>query len=316
MGVSALAAFAAVTTPVDAQIYRSVGPDGRVQYSDKPPTGESGKTMASKGISATAVDELKGEWVVASATVNGEPVVDEKIVGAQWMFSGTDWTVTTRKGEKGRFTFQLLPESGPKEFKYAPVAPSTERAGEMIYERTGERLRVAYMEIPDQRPAGFEPRRKQVIINLTPKAAAQGPGYASAGAGRDACSILRNAGARTLLRAEPFVATPAASAGTDAACRLEGAAGMRVSVQLIPVANRATLDSERAKQVKQAQTAAAPRTVQDEPALGEGAFVVLRGNSTLLVALKGDTMMMLAVDVAASNHAAVMQFAQQVRSAL
>jgi len=174
LGVVTLTALALATSTVQAQIYRSVGPDGRVQYSDKPPTGEQSKAMASKGIIAPAVDDLKGEWVVASATANGEPVIDDKIVGAQWTFSGTDWSIVTRKGEKQRFTFQLVPGSGAKAFKYAPVAPSTERAGEMIYERTGDRLRVAYMEIPDQRPASFEPRRKQVVLNLTPKVAAQG----------------------------------------------------------------------------------------------------------------------------------------------
>jgi uncharacterized protein (TIGR03067 family) len=302
----------------DAQTYRSVDPSGRVHYSDTPPAENGTKTRALKGMTpAIAINELQGEWVVASATINGEPLLQNDGMigaGALWTFRGSELVALSSQNETQRYATERQPAASPKSMLLVPDPTSRQRAIEIIYERTGDLVRVAYSEDPRQPPTSFEPRRKLVVLNLTAKAAARGPGYANAGAGRDACSILDRAGARELLGGEAAV-MPQRGPPSDAVCRLAGR-GVEAVLFLSPVSSRQALDSERAKQERDVKILAVRGAVQDEPILGDGAFSVLQGNSTLVMALKGDVLIGMRFAYPVGNHARLVQFAQRVRSAL
>jgi hypothetical protein len=258
--------------------------------------------------------------------MNGEPLLENNAgtsgAGALWTFRGSELVAQPRKGETRRYMTE--PQSGastkppagasPRGVLLVPDATSRERAFEIIYERKGDLVRVALSADPRQPPTGFEPRPKLVVINLIAKAAARGPGYTNAGAGRDACSTLYKAGARELLAGEA-TATPLGDPPSDAFCRLDGRV-VRVVLLLSPVSSRQALESERARQERDVKVLAVRGTVQNESALGDGAFSVLRGNSTLVMALKGDVLIALYFDYPAGNHARLVEFAQRLRTAV
>jgi hypothetical protein len=56
--------------------------------------------------------------------------------------------------------------------------------------------------------------------------------------------------------------------------------------------------------------------IEDEPALGPGAFSAARGWTVIVVALKGGTAMVLRVDALSADRAELRLFAQRVLDAL
>jgi len=298
-----------------AQVHRSVDARGRVVYSDRPPTAAAASPALN--VAPAGTDSLAGEWIVASATANGEAVVDDKIIGTVWTFKGSELTLRTRRGESQAYVVKTEPTGLPAAFTISPVMPSQERGGPLIYDRAGDRLRVAFIDGFVARPVDFQPHPKQVVLVLTAKSAAVGAaGLATAGPGRDACALLRKAGAHELLvaawPANPKTIESSPSAGS---CRVEGAMA-RIDLLLIPASSRVVLDGERAKEVRDMPHWASKGTVEDEPALGPGAFVVRRGNSTVFMALKGETAVRIAFAYPQGHHQRMLDVSQRVIAGL
>ena len=79
--------------------------------------------------------------------------------------------------------------------------------------------------------------------------------------------------------------------------------------------NRATLERERERQDKRVPTSAARMVVQDEPEFGPSAFSVTMGNSVQTYVLKGDTMIMLGIQMLAGEPARNKAFVRRVIAA-
>lgn len=314
--VPALLAIVAATwaLPGGAQVYRSVDAKGRVVYSDQPATAAA--ASAARSIATSKADELQGEWVLASATMDGQAVMDDKIIGALWTFKGSQLTLKTRQGQSQAYVVRIESAAAPASFTLSPVMPSKERGATMIYERTGERLRIAFLDGAEGRPVDFQPRRKQVVAILAPRSAAVGPGYATAGPGRDSCALLRKAGGHELLAAAwPANPKTIETSTSAASCRLEGAMA-KIDLVLIPASSRVLLDRERDREVSAMPHWAVKGTVEDEPALGAGAFVVKRGNSIVFMALKGDTAVRIGFATSSGSHQRLVELTQRVMSSL
>lgn len=297
-----LVALLATTTPAIAQVYKSIDSSGRVQFSDKPPPG----TKPVDATESRAIRELQGRWSFANITMDGALRSDEKFAGATWTFRDTELVMGARNGEKQRFTVTMEPGSAPKAFRIAPVPPSSERGGWMIYEREGDRLRLAFMDNLEGRPAGFEPRRKQLVATLIAMPGGAGAQPATGRKEQDPCAVLRDAGANELLGSSQTLTTPGAR-DPGRSCRIEQAAGIGVSLMLVQATTRAALDREREKLSRNVRT-----VVQDEPAVGPAGFSAASGNNTVVMTLQGDTLVALSFDFPPGNYARLVPFARRV----
>lgn len=297
-----LVALLATTTPAIGQVYKSIDSSGRVQFSDKPPPGAKPVDAAGDRV----IRELQGRWSFANMTMDGVLRSDEKLAGATWTFRNTELVMEARNGEKQRFTVTMEPGSVPKAFRIAPVPPSSERGGWMIYEREGDRLRVAFMDNLDGRPAGFEPRRKQVVATLIAMPGGAGAQPATGRKQQDPCAILRDAGANELLGSSQTLTTPG-TRDPGPSCRIEQATGFAVSLMLVQATTRAALDRERDKLSRNGRA-----VVQDEPAIGPAGFSAASGNNTVVMTLQGDTLVALSFDFPPGNYARLLPFARRV----
>jgi len=306
----AVAALILLATPVTArcEVYKSIDPNGRVIYSDKPEAGSAPTTHkpVAAGVVTSGLRALEGEWNVASVTFEGAPSVDNKLLNGRWSFANDELAIEQANGEKLRYSVRIEP-GYPATFAVTPIAAANERGGWMIYAREGSRLRIAFFDNLETRPTGFEPQRKLAVVTLLPRNAADAR---TAAAKRSACDILRAAGVETLLG-------PTMEAETDrikdpaTQCRFGQLAGA-VALQLIFAADRSALDKQREREQKDAQTRAVRTTVQDEPQLGRSAFSVRMGNRVMVWTLKGDTIAALSVQLPASAHGQIVPFAQRV----
>ena len=299
------AVFAAaflVAALAHAQVYKSTDANGRVVYSDKPPPASVAAPAATP-----SAGELAGAWTVANATLGGElRYDDDKLVGTTWTFTGSDLSIRLKTGDTQRFRLRVDALAQPKAFEIAPATPSGEAARAMIYERDGQRLRIAWLESGGGRPASFGPARKLVVLTLVPGTA----GVAAAASGpRDACALLRGAGVVEFLGSAEVAAKPGTNPATG--CRIEQALGLAVTVLLTGAASRETLEREKTR-FGGANEAGPRAVVRDEPELGAGAFSIARGNFTLVGALKGDTFVLLRFDFPAGNQERIGKFARRV----
>ena len=308
----ALIALVAATASAPCEVYKTVDPSGKVQYSDRPPPGTALAPAKSDG--DAAFRELQGTWTVANATLNGALFEDPKIVGATWSFRDNELLMEPRNGEKGRYTVRLDKGAAPKALYATPVQPPGERAGWMIYAREGARLRIAFMDNLEGRPTGFEPQRKLVVVTLVPKGDAADGKAATVANKQTACEILRAAGVMDLLGPTAQSTTERIS-NPSTQCRFEQPLGA-VTLGLILATNRSALDRERERQDKQAPISAARMVVQDEPDLGPSAFSVTRGNSAQMYVLKGDTMIILGIQMPAGDPARNKAFVRRVVAAI
>lgn len=85
-----------------------------------------------------------------------------------------------------------------------------------------------------------------------------------------------------------------------------------MALGLVPGSGPVALDRARAKEARDQPRA----IVADEPALGGSAFSVTRGNSMLLMALKGETQVTLSFNFPSGNRDRLITFAQRVLAAL
>ena len=303
-----LIALVAASAPAPCQVYKTIDANGKVQYSDRPPPGTP--IAPSKYDAASAFRELQGSWSVANATMDGALFDDPKIVGATWTFRDNELLLEPRTGERARFAVKLEPGASPKAFLATPVQPSGQRAGWMIYARDGARLRIAFMDNLEGRPASFARQPKLVLVTLVARDAMAGP----TGNRSHACDILRAAGVMDLLGPTAAPSTSRLS-NPDTQCRFEQPMGA-VTLGLTRATDRSALDRERERQAKQAQVSAARMVVQDEPDLGRSAFSVTTGNRAAMYLLKGDTMIVLFVELPAGNQARYMPFVRRVIAAV
>jgi uncharacterized protein (TIGR03067 family) len=305
-----VAALILLATPVAArcEVYKSIDPNGRVIYSDKPAAASAPTTNkpAAAGIATSGLRELEGTWDVAGVTFEGAPSLNNKLLNGKWSFANNELAIEAPNGEKLRYSVRIEP-GYPATFAVTPIAAANERGGWMIYTREGSRLRIAFFDNLETRPTGFEPQRKLAVVTLLPRNAA---GARTEVAKRTACDILRAAGVEALLGPTMAVETDRIT-DPAAQCRFGQLAGA-VALQLIFATDRSALDKQREREQKDAQTRAVRTTVQDEPQLGRSAFSVRMGNRVMVWTLKGDTVAALSVELPASAHGQIVPFAQRV----
>lgn len=248
----------------------------------------------------------EGTWAVAQATLNGEYRAEGKVLNSTWTFRGDELVVQQAGGARLRWALTFDPAAEPPAFRATPLDAPGERPVWMILSRRHDELRLAFYDGLDRRPEDFGPRRKLVVLTLVPAP----PATAAA----DPCEILRAAGADRLLggptrlRQEP----PRASR-PGVSCALERDDGSAtISLTLVaPPAGTAYVDAARR------ETEAGRRVqVEDEPALGLGAFSGLRGWTVIVVALKRGTAMLLRFEAPTVARAELRRFSESVRDRL
>jgi uncharacterized protein (TIGR03067 family) len=257
---------------------------------------------------ANGVFALEGSWAVAQATVNGAARADPKMLNATWTFRGIELVVQNAHGERLRAALTFDATAEPPAFHVTPLDPPGERALWIIWARQGDELRLAFYDGVDRRPEDFGPRRKLVVLTLVPARGAATP------AALDPCDILRGAGVELLLGA-PTRAQPASrrASSPGSSCALDRTDGSRaISLTLVaPPAGPAYVDAAR----REAQ-ADRRMQIEEEPALGAGAFSGARGWTVVVVAHRGGTAMMLKFEALGVDRVELRRFAARVLDAL
>jgi len=246
---------------------------------------------------------VEGAWAVAQATLNGEPRMESKVLNSTWTFRGDELVVQQAGGARSRWALSFVPGAEPPAFRATPLNAPAERPVWMILSRRGDELRLAFYDGLDQRPEDFGPRRKLVVLTLVPAAA-------TAAAATDPCTILKAAGADRLLggptrpRREPARASrPGLGCSVE---RDDGSGTVSLTIVAAP-AGTAYVDAARR------QTEAGSRVqLEDEPALGPGAFSAIRGWTVITVALKGGAAMLLRFEAPTVARAELRRFSERV----
>jgi uncharacterized protein (TIGR03067 family) len=113
--------------------------------------------------SGPGIPELQGLWKVSSATFEGKPVAEPKILGASWSFHGSELLLTTGDGQSMRFVVQ---PDGPGAVHLAPMAPSKEKGGSVLWAREGAELVLAFKDSLESKPEALRPGPKTVVARL------------------------------------------------------------------------------------------------------------------------------------------------------
>ena len=257
---------------------------------------------------ASSVTALEGSWTVAQAAVNGVARTDGKLLNATWTFRGTELVVQSVPGERLRAAVSFDATAEPPAFHVTPLDPPGERPLWIIWARQGDELRLAFYDGVDRRPEDFGPRRKLVVLTLAPTRAIPTP------AALDPCNILRGAGVDRLLggptQARPAphrASTPGSSCALD---RTDGSRTISLTIVASP-AGPAYVDAAR-------REAHANRRMQieEEPALGAGAFSGASGWTVVVVAHRNGTAMILKFEALGAERVELRRFAARVLDAL
>ena len=118
---------------------------------------------ASPGGRAVAVPEVQGRWRVVEANMNGRPIPDPKLTASLWFFRGTELVLTNGEGRSQTFAVSA---EGPGVFRIAPVTPSSERGGWILWKRDKENLLLAFQDNLEGRPDGWQPGPKKIVARL------------------------------------------------------------------------------------------------------------------------------------------------------
>ena len=176
----------------------------------------------------------------------------------------------------------------------------------MIWARQGHELVVAFYDGMDGRPVDFGPRRKLVVLTLVPALAAP--------VALDPCHILRVADVDHLLGGptQPGSTSPAAS-GPGSTCTLDRADGSRtISLKLVPApAGGGYIDAAR----QEAQSRSRVQ-IEEEPALGAGAFSGTSAWTVTVVAQRHGAAIVLTLKGVAVDRAQLRRFAARVLDSL
>lgn len=298
-----------------AEVYKWIDADGKVQFSDRPPPGSAPKASAAIGVApkaAVAVEPtpgldpaLAGVWSVANLTFGGEVRGDDDLTGSTWTFRGNELVLQSRAGKTQRYTVAPDASANPKAFRVTPVPPTSERPGWMIYSVEREQLRIAFRDNLEARPSGWHGDRKLTVVTLVPKSGVARNEVGTALPGLDPCEILRSQRVTTLL-GDRIEETRGGAREPGPACKIEGVPG-NVVLMYVPAARPEVLQSERAKHQKDARN-----IIRDETELGNAAFSATAGRSTLFVALRRDTLVMLRFETLDTDAARRREFTRRV----
>jgi uncharacterized protein (TIGR03067 family) len=255
---------------------------------------------------AAAAPALEGSWTVARATVDGVARADGKVLNATWTFHGAELVVENAHGERLRATLSFDAGADPPAFH---VDAPGERPLWMIWAQRDGELHVAFYDGVDRRPEDFGPRHKLVVLTLVPARRTAAPME------RDPCDVLRVAGVERLLggptQARPTTERRASIPGRM--CALDRTDGSKaISLTLVaPPAGPAYVEAAR-------READADRRMQigEEPTLGAGAFSGARGWTTIVVAHRHGTAMVLKFEALGAERNEVRRFAARVLDAL
>jgi uncharacterized protein (TIGR03067 family) len=256
-------------------------------------------------VSASTVMALEGSWTVAQASVNGVARVNGKLLNATWTFRGSELVVHNVQGERLRATVSFDSAAEPPAFH---VDAPGQRPLWIIWARAGDELRLAFYDGVDRRPEDFGPRRKLVVLTLVPTRVGSAP------RDPDPCAVLRVAGVDRLLGG-PTQARPAerraSTPGTT--CALDRTDGSRViSLTLVaPPGGPAVVDAARLE-----MQANRRMQLEEEPALGAGAFSSAHGWTVVVVAQRRGTAMILEFQALGADRTELRRFAARVLDAL
>jgi uncharacterized protein (TIGR03067 family) len=249
----------------------------------------------------------EGTWVVAQATLNGQYRAERKILNSTWTFRGDELLLQPADGVPARWALTFDATAEPPAFLATPLDAPGEHPVWMISSRQGDELRLAFYDGRQGRPEDFGPRRKLVVLTLVP-AAATPPRVP------DPCDMLRAAGADRLLggptrpRQEPaHASSPGATCALE---RLDGSGTVTLTL-VAPPAGAAYVNAMR-------RDLASRRGVQveEESALGPGAYSAIRGWTVFTIALKHGTAMLLGFEAPTVARAELRRFAQHVNDQL
>jgi hypothetical protein len=165
---------------------------------------------------------------------------------------------------------------------------------------------VAFYDGVERRPEDFGPRRKLVVLTLVPAR----PASASLGP----CEILRVAGVDRLLGGPTLVRPEQDRASVPGSSCARDRSDSSSAISLTIVASPA--GSGYVDVLRQQAQAGRKMQIEDEPVLGPGAFSGAGGWTVIVVALKGETAMILRVDALGADRAELRRFAQRVLDAL
>jgi uncharacterized protein (TIGR03067 family) len=267
-----------------------------------------GLVVVAPPIRASGVTALEGAWTVAQATVNGASRAEGKVLNATWTFRGSGLVVQSVHGKRLRATLSFDAAAEPSAFHVTPLDPPEERPLWIVWERRGDQLRLAFYDGVDRRPEDFGPRPKLVVLTLVTDSATPTP------VALDPCAILRAAGANRLLggptRARPAqrrASTPGSSCVLD---RTDGSSAISLAL-VAPPAGPAYVDAAREE-----ANASRRLQIEDEPALGVGAFSSARGWTVVVVAHRRGTAMILTFEALRTERAELQRYAARVLDAL
>ena len=217
--------------------------------------------------------ELDGSWTVARVVFEGTPRAERKLLNATWTFRGSELQVQSANGERFRAELSFDPTAQPPAVYVVPTNDAQQRPVWMIWTRQGDELRMAFYDGIDARPMDFGPGHKLVVLTLVP--AREAP------VALDPCVTLRAAGVDGLLGGptQPQPARRAASepGSTCALGRTDGSRLLSLTLVAAP-AGASYIEAGR----KEAQRNRGMQ-IQDEPALGAGAFS-MRGHTRIILA--------------------------------
>jgi hypothetical protein len=174
----------------------------------------------------------------------------------------------------------------------------------MIWARQGDELRVAFFDGVDARPVDFGPQRKLVVLTLV---AAH-----SAPVALDACRVLRSADVDGLLGG-PTQPRSTRRSKSGSICALDRTDGSRaISLTLVPApAGAGYVDAAR----QEAQSRHRMQ-IEEEPALGAGAFSSTSGWTVIVVAERRGAAIVLKLEGVAVDGSQLRGFAARVLDSL
>jgi uncharacterized protein (TIGR03067 family) len=252
-----------------------------------------------------AAAELDGSWTVARVVFEGVPRAEKKLLNATWTFRGSELLAQNANGERFRAALSFDSTAQPPAVYVVPIDDAQQRPLWMIWARQGNELRVAFFDGVDARPVDFGPQRKLVVLTLVPAR--------SAPVALDPCGSLRAADVDGLLGGptQPGSARRAASE-PGSTCALNRTDGSRaISLTLVPApAGAGYIDAAR----REAQSSR--MQIQDEPALGVGAFSSTSGSRVIVVAERRGAAIVLELEGFGVDRTQLRRFAARVLDSL
>ena len=117
------------------------------------------------------IGPLEGTWSVTRINVEGKEIQDDEISQSTMTFLLDVLTIEDKMQKKHRYRIKFDTLSTPSAFHLQGEEPDQKEAGWMIYETEGQTLRLAFFDGLRERPAGFEPQKKLLVVELTRTAA-------------------------------------------------------------------------------------------------------------------------------------------------